>query len=231
MSNQRAGSPAPSPHPAPRTPHPAVRLVVFDMEGTLTASPTLWELMHLKVGTWESHGLPYWEAYKAGKLDYDRFARMDVATWKGAEVETFDRAVAEVPLMPGCAELLGHLHRKGIRTAIVSNGLERLGLRLAREFSIWRVMANREVIEHGRLTGELDLRVPFEHKALAVAEAARELGVPLESVAAVGDGRADVAMFRVAGTSVAFRPENADVAAEADHAVHEPDLRRLMEIL
>jgi phosphoserine phosphatase len=206
-------------------------LVVFDMEGTLTANPTLWELMHLKVGTWESHGAPYWEAFKAGQLDYDRFARMDVAAWKGADVATFDRAVSEVPLMPGCGELLGHLHRKGIRTAIVSNGLERLGLRLAREFSIWRVMANREVIEQGRLTGELDIRVPYTHKALAVAQAARELGVPMEQVAAVGDGRADVAMFRVAGTSVAFRPENAAVAAEADHVVHEPDLRRLMEVL
>ena len=84
-----------------------IELVVFDMEGTLTASPTVWELMHLKVGTWESHGLPYWERYKAGALGYDEFARLDTATWKGAPVDLLDRAVEEVPLMDGCGELLG----------------------------------------------------------------------------------------------------------------------------
>ncbi len=55
-----------------------------------------------------------------------------------------DRAVEEVPLMDGCRELLALLAARRIRTAIVSNGLERLGLRLAREFGIARVAANRE---------------------------------------------------------------------------------------
>ena len=230
MSNRRPLPPA-GPKAARSAPRAEIKLVVFDMEGTLTANPTLWEIMHLKVGTWDSHGRPYWEAFKAGELDYDRFAQMDVAAWKGADAPLFDRAVSEVPLMPGCEELLGHLHARGIRTAIVSNGLERLGLRLARRFSIWRVLANREVIERGRLTGELDIRVPFERKAEAMLEAAHDLGIGPENVAAVGDGRADVAMFRRAGKSIAFLPENPGVASEADHVVREADLRRLLEIL
>ncbi len=43
-----------------------LRLVAFDMEGTLTCDPTVWELMHRRLGTWESHGLPYWERDAAG---------------------------------------------------------------------------------------------------------------------------------------------------------------------
>ncbi len=45
-----------------------ISLVVFDMEGALTRDPTLWELMHVKNGSWESHGQPYWDEFKAGAI-------------------------------------------------------------------------------------------------------------------------------------------------------------------
>ena len=208
-----------------------IDLVVFDMEGTLTASPTVWELMHRKVGTWESHGLPYWEQFKSGALGYDEFARMDTATWKGAPVELLDRSVEEVPLMEGCRELLAHLAARGIRTAIVSNGLERLGLRLAREFGIARVLANRELIEDGRLTGELELGVPFAGKGEMLSLIAGEMGIPTRRVAAVGDGPADIGMFERAGSSIAFLPSSREVAARAEHVIKQADLRLLIPLL
>ncbi len=208
-----------------------IDLVVFDMEGTLTATPTVWELMHGKVGTWTSHGLPYWEQYKAGQLGYDEFARLDTATWKGQPVELLDRAVEEVPLMEGCRELLVHLAARGIRAAIVSNGLERLGLRLARDFGIARVLANRERTEGGRLTGELELAVPFAEKGEMLARIAGEMGIPTRRVAAVGDGPADIGMFERAGSSIAFLPSSREVAARAKHVVEQADLRLLIPLL
>jgi phosphoserine phosphatase len=208
-----------------------IDLVVFDMEGTLTTSPTVWELMHGKVGTWASHGLPYWEQYKAGALSYDEFARMDTATWKGAPVELLDRAVEEVPLMEGCRELLAHLAARGVRTAIVSNGLERLGLRLAREFGIARVLANRELLDDGRLTGELELAVPFARKGEMLCRIAGEMGIPTRRVVAVGDGPADIGMFERAGSSIAFLPSSREVAARAKHVVEQADLRLLIPLL
>jgi phosphoserine phosphatase len=208
-----------------------LKLAVFDMEGTLTASPTVWEIMHRKRGTWESHGMPYWHEFRAGRIDYDRFAQMDVAAWEGAEERLLEEAVAEVPLMPGCAELLSSLIARGIRCAIISNGLERLGLRLAREHGISRVLANREHVHEGRLTGGLNLLVPYDGKERAMCDLADGLGIGIESVLAVGDGVADVGMFRRAGMSVAFMPENDAVAAQACHVVREPDLRLLLPLV
>ena len=208
-----------------------IELVVFDMEGTLTTHPTVWELMHQRVGTWESHGLRYWERFKAGLLEYDEFARLDVGTWKGAPVDLLDKAVEEVPLMTGCAELLGYLSKTGVRVAIVSNGLERLGLRLAREFPIARVLANREVVLRNYLTGELDLLVPFDRKGEALEQAARELDIPASRVMAVGDGPADIGMFQKAAMSVAFMPTSRAVAERADHVIEAPDLRLLLPLL
>jgi len=208
-----------------------IKLVVFDMEGTLTDLPTVWELMHLKIGTWESHGLPYWDKFKRGGMGYDEFARKDVATWQGAPTSLLDEAAREVPLMDGCAELLRFLDERGIASAIVSNGLERLANRLAAELPIARVAANRECVTNGNLTGALDILVPYHAKADAMRRIASEFSVEPEEIMAVGDGVADIAMFKDAGSSVAFMPENDEVAAAADCVVRQPDLRGIMELL
>lgn len=213
------------------TTSPHIQLIVFDLEGTLTGDPTLWEIMHRKNGTWDSHGQPYWEQYKAGEIQYDEFARMDVATWKGAPAHFLNEAANEVPLMPGCRELINHLKSRAIPSAIVSNGLECLALRLAREFGVARVEANRATIENNRLTGELVLRVPFNEKAAALARTANELNVPMQSVMAIGDGTADIQMFRSAGHSVAFCPHNEVIAAAAGQIITEPDLRKLIPLI
>jgi phosphoserine phosphatase len=209
----------------------SVDLIVFDMEGTLTTDPTVWEIMHQKNGTWESHGAPYWEQFKAGAFPYDEFARLDVAAWAGAPLAMLEEAVGEVPLMPGCAELFDVIKAHGIRTAIVSNGLERLALRLAKKFSIDRVEANREVIADGLLTGGVDIRVPYEEKGEALTRIANDLNIPLSRVMAVGDGVADAAMFKLTAIGVAVGPENDHVAGAADHVIHEPDLLHIIPLL
>lgn len=205
-------------------------LVVFDMEGTLTCDPTLWELMHLSVGTWHSHGLPYWSRYRAGEIGYDEFAKMDVAAWGGSPLDMLNAAVEKVPLMPGCERLLPWLSSRGVHTAIISNGLERLGLRLVREFGLEKVLANRECAEAGVLTGDLEILVPFEAKGDALEKLAGELGVPLNRVMAIGDGPADIEMFRRAGKGVAFAPSHREVADGAHAVIEERDLSLVMSL-
>ena len=207
-----------------------VQLVAFDMEGTLTDDPTLWEIMHLKNGTWESHGLRYWERFKAGDIHYDAFARMDVAAWEGAPVALLDEAIGEVPLMPGCVELLDFLRDRGIPIVIISNGLKCLGDRLARDHGVARVAANREVRREGRLTGEMELCVPYDAKGRTLLALAAEMNVPPEAVLAVGDGAADVGMFEVAGRSVAFCASDDRVAGAADVALGKRDLTQLIPL-
>jgi phosphoserine phosphatase len=93
------------------------------------------------------------------------------------------------------------------------------------------VHANVALHADGRLTGELDLCVPYAGKGEVLQSLAMELGVERHQVAAVGDSHADVAMFREADLSIAFNVEHPEVTSSATHAVHEPDLARLREIL
>ncbi len=204
-----------------------IKLIAFDMEGCLTADPTVWEIMHRKWGTWETHGAPYWESYKAGEFEYDEFARLDVGTWQGAPRQLLEESVMEVPLMKGCRELMNDLVERGIQLALISNGLACLAERCREELGFDHVFANVAETNGPHLSGDLDIQVPFAAKGEILEELTTKLGLGPREVAAVGDGPADAAMFRVAGTGVAFRPSHPDVAGHATEVVDEPDLRLL----
>jgi phosphoserine phosphatase len=201
------------------------------MEGCLTDDPTVWEIMHRKLGTWDSHGQPYWDRYRAGEFDYDTFARMDVAAWADAPAALLDAAASEVPLMPGCRELLAALRDARIAVAILSNGLATVADRFRGELGVEHIYANRVIVRGGRLTGELDIRLPYERKGDVLRELAATLGLPCSAIAAVGDSASDIAMFREAGLSIAFRPAHDSVAAAATHLVTARDLRTLLPAL
>jgi len=207
------------------------RLVAFDMEGCLTTDPTVWEIMHRKLGTWESHGLPYWNRYRAGEFPYDEFARLDVAVWQGAGHELLLESAREVPLMPGCAQVLQTLRDAGLHLAVISNGLACAARRFQDEFGVEHVFANCVEAEDGVLTGEVDIRVPYEAKGEVLRRLAAGLGVDRSEVAAVGDSTSDIHMFREAGLGIAFRPSHPSVAEEATHQAPGEDLRVLLELL
>jgi phosphoserine phosphatase len=208
-----------------------IRLVAFDMEGCLTDEPTVWEIMHRRLGTWESHGLPYWQRYLAGTLAYDDFARMDVAVWGGASADVLFAAADAVPLMKGCRDLLEALAEHAVAVAIVTNGLQCVADRLVSLFGVRHVLANRVEIQDGRLTGGIDIRVPYRGKGEALRGLMRSVGLDASQVAAIGDSLSDAAMFEVARIGVAFRGTHSSLGDAATHVVEDPDLSKLRGIL
>jgi len=208
-----------------------IRLVAFDMEGCLTDDPTVWEVMHRKLGTWESHGQPYWERYRAGEFGYDEFARMDVAVWKGAPARLLDAAAEEVSFMPGCRELLAALHSAGVTTAIITNGLMCVAQRFRDGLDVRHIYANHLGEDGGALTGQINIEVPYDAKGDVLRNLAAQLGVTTAEIAAVGDSPSDVAMFRAARVGIAFRPSAQAVADAAGHVVVQKDLRLLARLL
>jgi len=207
-----------------------VELVAFDMEGCLTTDPTVWELMHRRLGTWESHGLPYLERFRAGELDYDEFARLDVAAWRGAPAGLLEECAARVPLREGCAELLRALRRAGVALAVITNGL-RCAAERFRALGVEHVFANRALADGAVLSGRLELEVPYGGKGRVLRRLAARLGVARERVAAVGDGPADVAMFAEAGVSVAVCPRDPEVVRAARHVLAGDSLAPLRALL
>ena len=210
-----------------------LRLVVLDMDGTLVDIDSSWAFVHRHFGEQNAEGL---RRFLANEIDDEEFIRSDIAIWwrhaPELNVTDLERILAPVPLMPGARRLLDGLHRRGVRTAIVSGGVDLLARRVARELGIDLALANGfRVHSDGRLTGEGIVRVPIHGKEGVLAALQAQLGVSPEETASVGNSEIDVGLFRRSRLGVAFRPEDEAVRRGAHAIVTEHDLGRVLDVL
>jgi phosphoserine phosphatase len=210
-----------------------LRFVAFDMDGTLVDVESSWRVVHDHFGDHNHEGL---RAFLANEIDDQEFIRSDVRIWKrhapelsASDLETI---LAPVPLMPGAHALLDGLHARGIRTAIVSGGLDILARRIGRELGIDLVFANGvETTSQGVLSGGGIVRVPIHDKEGILSQLQERLGIPRDETASVGNSEIDVGLFRRSRVGVAFLPEDEEVRAAATTVVTEPDLGRVLDVL
>ena len=134
-------------------------------------------------------------------------------------------------LAPGARTLVRTLRRLGYRFALVSGGFSQITDRLAEDLGIHYARANELEIVDGVITGRIlgDV-VDRAGKAAAARYFAEQVGVPLESVVAIGDGANDLDMLEVAGLGIAYNAK-ALVQEAADTTVNVPYLDAIMYLL
>ena len=210
-----------------------LRFVAFDMDGTLVDVESSWAAVHAHFGEKNPEGL---RRFLSNEIDDEEFIRTDIVIWRrhAPELTVFDleKILAEVPLMPGAKTLVDGLHRRGVRTAIVSGGIDLLARRIARELGIDVALANGfRVSSSGRLTGEGIVRVPIHGKEQVLADLQAQLGYAPEETASVGNSEIDVGLFRRSRLGVAFLPEDDEVRRGAHAVVAERDLAKVLDVL
>ena len=210
-----------------------LRFVAFDMDGTLVDVASSWRVVHDHFDDTNDEGL---RRFLANEIDDEEFIRSDIRRWwtHAPSLTVFDleRILAEVPLMPGAPSLVRELRARGVRTAIVSGGLDLLARRVARELGIDLALANGvRVTADGRLTGEGIVRVPIHGKEGVLAHLQEQLGVGPEETASVGNSEIDVGLFRRSRVGVAFLPEDDAVRSAATAVVTERDLTKVLDAL
>ena len=55
------------------------KLIVFDIDGTITRHISSWRYIHEKLGLWDDRAFHYQEDFLAGKISYRRFCELDAA--------------------------------------------------------------------------------------------------------------------------------------------------------
>lgn len=212
---------------------PKLKLVIFDCDGVLADSDSSWEYVHRHFGVNNNESLA---AYLRGEFDDLEFIRRDIRLWFGlfgrVHISRITGILDSVPLVPGAAEAVGELRRLGMKTAIVSAGLEPLTSRIARTLGIDINLSNGLVTDgEGFLTGEGIVRVPLGGKGAVVRELIGKLGLRKEECAAIGDRIWDSMMFEEVGTKIAFNPADSEVGGCADVVVRVKDLREVLRYL
>ncbi|RDV84078.1 HAD family hydrolase [Ammonifex thiophilus] len=180
-----------------------IKGVIFDLDGTLTPVTSIWQYIHECLGTWETHGRKHLEDFLTGRINYEEFARRDVGAWRGVPKSYLEELVSRIPYRKGAKELVAALKERGVRTFLLSSGLDLLASRVAEElgFDCW--VANGLGFTQGRVDGRVFIRVPWHGKPQHVPDFCSRFGLRPEELAAVGDSCGDVPLFSRVGLAVA----------------------------
>ncbi|WP_230770135.1 phosphoserine phosphatase SerB [Sphingomonas sp. Leaf4] len=166
-----------------------------------------------------------------GELDFASALDARVALLEGLEEAAIQRCLDErVKLMPGAKTLIQTMRARGATTILVSGGFTRFAEPVGHALGFHRMIANRLLIEDGRLTGKV--RKPIVDattKEVTLLAAIDELGIDPAATLAVGDGANDLPMIRRAGLGVAYHAKPI-VAAEAAVRIDHNDLTALLHI-
>jgi phosphoserine phosphatase len=193
------------------TKNKSYKLVIFDLDGTLTQERSIWEYIHKQLGKWYGFAEEYQSQFLAGEISYEEFCERDAQVWKGMKVKELKEIVRTVPFHPGVDELIGCLKQEGLKLSMVSSGLSLLSNWVHQKYGFDYSVSNDLLHENGVLTGKVKIQVYYDKKAEWVEKILKQFGVKPEGAIAVGDSRGDIDMFQMVGFSVAFNSSCQDL--------------------
>jgi len=206
------------------TGHQYFKLVIFDLDGTLTKERSIWEYIHKQLGKWYGFSEEYQKKFLAGEISYDRFCELDAEVWKGMKVEELSEIVKTVPFHPGVDELIGYLKHKGLSLAVVSSGLSLLANWVHERYGFDYSVSNDLLCEDGILTGKVKIHVHYDGKAEWAERILKQFRAKPAEMIAIGDSRGDLDLFRMAGFSIAFNSSCKDLDQMASICVQSQNL-------
>ncbi|MHA2295265.1 MAG: HAD family hydrolase [Candidatus Hodarchaeales archaeon] len=207
-------------------------LACIDLDGTLTGNRSSWQFIFESLGIWESVGINNLERFLNGEIDYETFAELDVAAWKGLEENRYIQILETIPLNEGIDRLVDFFHQNNYQAYIVSAGLYRFARLISERFGFDGFFGNEVEINGGILTGKMKrISVDWDGKKTIVKELKRNFNVPTSRVVAIGDSSGDLKMFDESAITVAVNSSEKAVINAATISIELQDFRVLIPLL
>lgn len=199
-----------------------IKMVAFDMDGTLTQETSSWETLFHIYHHDPSH---LYRMYSEGRIDQDEWAAGNLREilrgrpgLTAREVET--ALVDNTHLRDGVKECISELSSLGAKCVIISAGAEPLARWIGARtgFDDWK--ANWfEIDAHGCLVPSYRRKVSYLEKEWWLRFYRDTYGISKDEIVSVGDSFNDVGMFLSSGHSIAFNPSD-EYAATMGEVVH-----------
>jgi len=202
-------------------------MVVFDVDGTITAVPSCWRYIHEHLGTWSKAKI-YAELFFRGEITYLEWALLDVGLWRGIPLEKIKHILNKIPYTEGAIETLRTLKDFGMRIVFISAGLTLLTDRVCKDIEVDYAIANELVAKNGILTGEVKINVDYDGKAKILRRLLKEFNIKSRECVAVGDDETVIPLFKMCGQSIAYDPKTKKVEENAKIIVRAKDLRKII---
>ncbi|UCC73644.1 MAG: HAD family phosphatase [Gemmatimonadota bacterium] len=203
-------------------------MVIFDMDGVLFQGDNFWLDLHREYGT-DEEGVKLANSYL--NSDYVMLAELVIERlWKGRPASVFERLVESRRYNPGVQEVFEFLHRRGLRSAIVSTGPYQLAERAQSELGIDEIRGNRLIIESGMIS-QVEIMVRETHKAEVGRRIMSSQAVDPARTAFVGDSYGDVALAELVGLPVAYNSKSAELNDVCKYTLRNGEFAMLIGIL
>lgn len=176
-----------------------ILLAAFDLDGTVLEHNSSWVAIHRRFGT-EHKGAASLRLYTEGKIDYREFMRRDIASWpKTVTREEIASILSHYKIRQDAPYVFDELRRRGVRTALVTSGIDILAREVANDLSIDHWLANGLRFDgRGRLLPTGIGRVDPTRKDLAYKRFLERMGIHPKKTIAVGDTIYDLAFLKSA---------------------------------
>ncbi len=179
---------------------------------------------------------PAYQAFVNGEIDEPEFMRKDIALWTGKKPDlTIDEIAVlfrDMPLIDGIQETIACLRDNGIKSVIISGGIDRAAAMLANEFGFDGYVADEiQSNPDGTLTGEGVMNVDLRDKGINVRQYIEKYGTTKERTVSVGNSYTDIGMFKQSGMSIAFNPTDPYTSEAADHTVVSENISDILDYI
>ncbi len=203
------------------------RLICFDLDGTLIPYTT--SSGHLATTLGHAADLVVYENnYAAGKINNREVVDFDAKWYKGIALDEISDRLESIQVLHGIAEVVSEVHDRGYHAVIGTVGWRFVAEWFCRRFGFDDYCGpDLERDETGHFTGLVSRHFDELDKLSFVRTQAERLGILLEQCVAVGDGRSDIPVFEIVGTSIAVNGTSAANAA-ARFQVSTRDLRDIL---
>ncbi|RLA75617.1 MAG: phosphoserine phosphatase SerB [Epsilonproteobacteria bacterium] len=205
-----------------------MKLAVFDFDSTLMDGETI-DFLAVPLGL-EKEVAAITERAMAGELDFFKSLVARVALLEGLSKSKVDEICANLPMMPGAAEVISGLKERGYKVICFSGGFRSATSPAAKRLGIDADFSNVLHDDEGILTGKVggDMMFGFS-KGDMIVRLQNLLGIDRVDTLVVGDGANDLSMFEHADTRVAFCAKPI-LKEQATHVVDIKDLREILKI-
>jgi len=179
--------------------HPKIALAAFDMDGTVLEHNSSWVAIHQHYGTGVKAATSL-RLYTEGKIDYREFMRRDIASWpRNITRDEISEILSSYTLRREAPSTFHELRARGIKTALVTSGIDILAKKVAEELEIDFWVANGLKFDRkGILLPDGVGRVDPTRKDIAFVKLLSKVGIPSKRTIAVGDTTYDLAFLKSA---------------------------------
>tara|TARA_B110000116_G_scaffold21127_1_gene16538 strand:+ start:2387 stop:3031 length:645 start_codon:yes stop_codon:yes gene_type:complete len=208
-----------------------IKLVVFDMDGTLLQPRSSWAQIHDHFGTDNTEML---RLYIDHKITDEEFVKADIKLWnsnskKTVNEEYINSIMDKIKPLKGAGILIKELQKKNIKTVILSGGIQYLADRWMNKWNMDYALAN-ELIDDDKGNLTAIINSSGHNKGPMMDKIIKKYNYKKNQVAAVGDTIVDIPMFDRAGLAIAVNTDDKKVIEKADYHL-KGDLRELKNII